>query len=104
MFRSLQVSDFLIQKDRLFAQITLSDDELELYCQVFSRLTIEVPVSDLVIYLQAPADVLLKRVYERGIAYEKMIKEAYLKRVIDTYVDFFTTTKIPLINREYRRF
>lgn len=89
MFRPSQVSDFLIQKDRLFAQVTLSDDELELYYQVYNRLTIEVPVPDLVIYLQAPVDVLLKRVHERGIGYEKMIKEAYLKRIIDAYVDFF---------------
>ncbi len=89
MFRPTQVSDFLIHKDRLFAQVVLNDHELDLYYQVYNRLTLEIPVPDLVIYLQAPTEILFRRVYERGIDYEKNIDEEYLQRIADAYVDFF---------------
>ncbi len=89
MFKPSLVADFLVQKDRLFAGITLNDLELDLYNQVYSRLALEAPVPDLVIYLQASVDDLLRRVYERGIAFERNISEQYLKSVADAYVDFF---------------
>lgn len=89
LFRPSRVADFLIQKDRLFAQATLNEDELELYYQVYNRLTLDAPAPDLVIYLQAPVDTLLKRVRERGIDYEKSINEEYLQIISDAYVEFF---------------
>lgn len=89
LFRPARVADFLMQKDRLFAQVTLDEHELDLYYQVYNRLTLEAPVPDLVIYLQAPVEALLKRVYERGISYEKQIDEAYLQKIADAYVEFF---------------
>ncbi|MFQ5661611.1 MAG: deoxynucleoside kinase [Gammaproteobacteria bacterium] len=89
MFRPSQVADFLIQKDRLFAQVTLDDNELDLYYQVYNRLTLEAPVPDLVIYLQAPVEILMRRVRERGIDYEKRIEETYLQRIAEAYIDFF---------------
>ena len=89
MFRPARVSDFLIQKDRLFAQVTLKDDELALYYQVYNHLTLEAPAPDLVIYLQASVDTLLRRVNERGIDYERSIEESYMKRVTDAYIEFF---------------
>lgn len=89
MFSPAKVSDFFIQKDRLFASVTLDDDELDLYLQVYERLTLEAPVPDLVIYLQAPVNVLADRVLNRGVDYEKGISSKYLKRVADAYVDFF---------------
>lgn len=89
MFRPARVTDFLIQKDRLFAEVTLSKDELELYYQVYNHLTLEAPVPDLVIYLQAPVDTLFKRVRERGVDYEKNINEDYLQRVANAYIEFF---------------
>ena len=89
MFRPTQVLDFLIEKDRLFAELTLDEDELALYHQVYNQLTLEAPVPDLVIYLQAPVEELVRRVFERGIAYEKKIDEEYLKRVSDAYIEFF---------------
>ncbi|MBF8268937.1 MAG: Deoxyadenosine kinase [Gammaproteobacteria bacterium] len=89
MFRQARIADFLIQKDRLFAQVTLTDAELELYYQVYNHLTLEAPAPDLVIYLQAPVDTLLSRVQERGIDYERSINESYLKRVADAYIEFF---------------
>ena len=89
LFRPAQVADFLLEKDLLFARATLTDDELELYHQVYNHMTVESPVPDLVIYLQAPMEVLMRRIYERGIEYEKRINEEYLHRISDAYVRFF---------------
>jgi len=89
MFRPGQIADFLIEKDRLFAQVTLENDEFDLYQQVYDRLVLETPVPDLVIYLQAPVDILLKRIIDRGIDYEKRIDENYLKKITNAYIDFF---------------
>lgn len=89
LFKPVQVADFLMEKDRLFAEITLSADELELYDQVAARLAIEAPQPDLVIYLQAPAPVLMRRIAARGIPHEAAIEQAYLERLIDAYVRFF---------------
>jgi len=89
MFKPAQISDFLIQKDRLFAEVTLNDAEFELYNQVYNKLVLDVPIPDLVIYLQAPVDVLIKRIFERGIAYEKRIDNIYLNKVCEAYISFF---------------
>ena len=89
LFNQVQISDFLIEKDRLFAQVTLGNDEFNLYQQVYERLALEAPVPDLVIYLQAPVDILLKRIIKRGVEYEKFIDEGYLKKITNAYVDFF---------------
>lgn len=89
MFSPVRVADFLIEKDRLFAELTLDDDELDLYEQVYSTLTIDVPKPDLVVYLQAPVEVLLARIQKRGLAHEQMIEAAYLQRLCDAYVSFF---------------
>jgi deoxyadenosine/deoxycytidine kinase len=89
MFKPAQIADFLIQKDHLFAEVTLNDDEFELYSQVYNRLVVDAPIPDLVIYLQAPVGVLLKRISERGISYEKKINEAYLNKVSEAYINFF---------------
>ena len=89
MFKPVRVSDFLMEKDRLFAEITLDDDELKLYEQVYQQLTLDMPRPDLVVYLQAPVDVLLKRVEKRGSSYEKGITAEYLQQVSDAYAEFF---------------
>ncbi len=89
MFKQVQIADFLIEKDMLFAQVTLGNDEFDLYQQVYDRLTLEAPVPGMVIYLQAPVEVLLARIMERGIDYEKCIDENYLKRITNAYIDFF---------------
>lgn len=89
MFRPVQISDFLIEKDRLFAQVTLNEAEYNLYQQIYDRLVLETPVPDLVIYLQAKPEILLKRILERGVDYEKHIDETYIKKISDAYVDFF---------------
>lgn len=89
LFRPAQVADFLMQKDELFARITLNEHELDLYYQVYNRLALDAPLPDLVIYLQAPVDVLLRRIYARGVEFEKRIDEDYLRRVADAYIEFF---------------
>ncbi len=89
MFRPAHIADFLIEKDRLFAKVNLSDAEYDLYRQVYERLIPQCPAPDLVIYLQAKPEILLNRVLERGIDYEKNIDAGYLKNISDAYVDFF---------------
>jgi len=89
MFKPVRVADFMLEKDRLFAELTLNDDELRLYEQIYAGLALDAPAPDLVIYLQAPVDVLLERIARRGIAYEQAIGRAYLARVVDAYARFF---------------
>jgi deoxyadenosine/deoxycytidine kinase len=89
MFEPVRVSDFLMDKDRLFAKVTLDNEEFKLYEQVYSHLTIDVPKPDLVIYLQAPVNVLVKRIGKRGIGYERGMEPAYLKSLCETYTQFF---------------
>ena len=89
LFQPVRVADFLIEKDRLFAELTLQDDEFDLYEQVYANMTIDAPVPDLVIYLQAPVDILLQRINKRGIEAERKISSAYLQRLVDGYTDFF---------------
>jgi deoxyadenosine/deoxycytidine kinase len=89
MFDPVRVSDYLLDKDRLFARVTLDDEEYALYEQVYARLAIDAPKPDLVIYLQAPVDVLMERIARRGIRYEQLIERSYLERIADTYARFF---------------
>ena len=89
MFSPVRVADYLIEKDRLFAELTLDDDELDLYNQVYASLTIDTPKPDLVVYLQAPVEVLFDRIQQRGIRHEQLIEAAYLQRLSDSYVQFF---------------
>lgn len=89
MFNPVRVADYLIDKDRLFAELTLDADELDLYEQVYSNLTLDVPQPDLVVYLQAPVEVLLDRIEKRGVAHERIIEAAYLERLCDSYIQFF---------------
>jgi deoxyadenosine/deoxycytidine kinase len=89
LFAPLRVADFLLEKDRLFARVTLDDEEYALYEQVYERLAIDAPVPDLVVYLQAPADVLQERIARRGIRYEQAMEREYLERLVDAYTRFF---------------
>jgi len=89
LFSSVRVSDYLFAKDRLFAELNLSTDELQLYNQVEATLAIDAPVPDLVIYLQASVDSLLERIARRGVLYERAIDRRYLERLTDAYARFF---------------
>lgn len=89
MFKLVRIADFLIDKDPLFAQVTLDDDELRLYQNVYEQLTIDSPVPDLVIYLQAPSEVLIERINQRGVAMERNIDKSYLSALNEAYRQFF---------------
>jgi len=89
MFRQPTVSDFLLDKDPLFARLNLSDDEYALYEKVFRHLKPQTAAPDLVIYLQAPVDTLLHRVRMRGVSFEQAIPDEYLARLADAYARFF---------------
>ena len=89
LFERVRVADYMLDKDRLFARLTLDEQELALYDQVYERLAIDAPAPDLVVYLQAPVDVLLERIARRGIAYEQEIEPRYLERLNEAYARFF---------------
>ncbi len=89
LFAPVRVADYLLEKDRLFARLTLDDAEFALYEQIYARLDVQAPKPDLVVYLQAPVDVLLERIARRGIAYEQYIERDYLVRLNEAYARFF---------------
>ncbi|MHB1215589.1 MAG: deoxynucleoside kinase [Thiobacillus sp.] len=89
LFRAGTVSDFLIDKDMLFARLNLDDDEFELYQKVYADLAPQAPTPDLVIYLQAPIDALQERVRRRGVEFERGMDADYLQRLANSYSEFF---------------
>ncbi len=89
LFEPVRIADFLIEKDHMFAQVNLDNDELELYNSVYEQLAIDAPAPDLVIYLQAPVDTLLQRIQSRGILAEQHIDTEYLHQLNETYSEFF---------------
>jgi deoxyguanosine kinase len=89
LFAPVRIADYLIDKDPLFARVTLDPEEFRLYEQVYGRLAGEVPRPDLVIYLQARVDVLAARIARRGVRYEQFISRGYLERLNDAYARFF---------------
>lgn len=101
MFAPVRVADFMMEKDRLFAQLTLDDDELRLYEQVYANLTLDTPKPDLVIYLQAPVNVLISRVQNRGRIIEQFMDPNYLEQLAEMYTRFFhyyTDTPLLIVN------
>jgi deoxyguanosine kinase len=89
LFAPVRVADYLLEKDRLFARVTLDDAEYALYEQLYAKLDIQAPKPDLVVYLQAPVDVLLERIAKRGVDYEQYIERQYLERLNEAYARFF---------------
>ncbi len=89
LFEKVTIADFLLEKDPLFALMTLGDEEFSLYQRIYQHLAPHAPAPDLVIYLQAPVEALIDRVKRRGIAYERGLSEDYLRRLADSYTEFF---------------
>mgnify|MGYP001335519937 FL=1 len=87
------VSDYFINKDKLFAKTVLSRNEFELYTKIFDALNITIPKPDLIIYLQAEPDILLERIKLRGNGFEKNITKDYLQKITDAYTQFFYSYK-----------
>ncbi len=98
IFTSRIISDFIFDKDRIFATINLGDREWVLYEQLFKMLSKDIPTPDLVIYLQADTDVLIERIKKRGRIYERNINKNYIKRLNEVYNDYFSHyDKSPLL-------
>ena len=89
MFDQARVADFVLEKDPLFARVNLEPDEFALYEKVFSKMRVDAPVPDLVIYLQASPDRLLERIDRRGIDAERLIDRQYLEQLNEVYSEFF---------------
>jgi deoxyguanosine kinase len=83
------VADYLFAKDGIFAGVTLNTDEGTLYKQIFQLLDRQIPRPDLVIYLEARPEVLLKRIKKRGLEYERPITKDYLERLTEAFRNFF---------------
>jgi deoxyadenosine/deoxycytidine kinase len=89
MFARPTVADFLLDKDLLFARVTLSGDEFALYHKIYEALRPQAPAPDLVVYLQAQPSVLAERVRRRAAAFERGISEEYLALLAESYARFF---------------
>jgi len=107
MFGRATVSDFLIDKDPLFARVTLSADELALYQRIFEALRPRSPAPDLVIYLQARHETLAERVRRRAAAHERGISDEYLALLAESYARFFyhyAAAPVLIVNSENLNF
>src|SRR5919109_4631261 len=89
LFNQDTIADYLFAKDKIFAALTLSSEELNLYQQIYALLNARVPRPDLVVYLQARPEVLYKRIKKRDKKYERSVTFEYLKEVADAYNQFF---------------
>lgn len=89
LFQACVVSDYLFAKDRIFANLTLNDAELQLYDRLVAELEGRVPVPDLVVYLQASTDVLMSRIERRGRSYERDMPRSYIESLAEAYNHFF---------------
>ena len=91
LFSRFSISDYLFVKCRLFASMTLSANESDLFDKVYSILTRDVPKPDLVIYLHAPVNELIGRINTRGRDYEQNFDANYLRNLLELYTDFFAS-------------
>ena len=107
LFSRVTVSDFLFDKDPLFARLTLSSEEWRLYQQIFDSLRPQAPRPDLVVYLQADPETLYERVRGRGIDYERPITGEYLALLAEGYTRFFyhySDSPVLIVNSERLNF
>jgi len=107
MFGRAVVTDFLLDKDPLFARLTLSADELSLYLKIYEALRPHAPVPDLVIYLQAQPATLVERVKRRAAGFERGISEDYLALLAESYARFFyhyAAAPVLIVNSENLNF
>lgn len=107
LFQTGTVSDYLLDKDMLFARLNLNEEEFALYQQIYRTLQLQAPSPDLVIYLQAEPQTLVERVRRRAKSYEQTISEAYLLRLTQSYSDFFyhyDAAPVLMVNSEHLNF
>lgn len=106
-FMRTVVADYLLEKDPLFARLTLGDDEYALYRQIYEHISPQTAVPDLVIYLQARPETLIARVRKRGIDMERKIDDAYLTVLAESYTRFFhhyAAAPVMVVNSENLNF
>tara|TARA_B100000427_G_scaffold274397_1_gene242512 strand:- start:768 stop:1457 length:690 start_codon:yes stop_codon:yes gene_type:complete len=104
IFSPVRVSDFLLDKDKLFAKVTLTKHELSLYEQIYDYLSIDLPSPDVVVYLQAETKTLYERVMQRGIEMERNISFDYLESLNESYKEFFLSfnrSPVLIVNSEF---
>lgn len=89
LFQQVLICDYIFQRDKIFAYLNLSDSELMIYEKLYTLLEPSVPKPDLVIYLQAPPEVLLQRIKKRNVDYERGMSREYLKELTQAYNYFF---------------
>jgi deoxyadenosine/deoxycytidine kinase len=89
LFQRLVIADYVFQKDRIFAYLTLADDELSLYDRLYATLEPAIPVPDLVLYLTADVDTCMARIRKRARGFEREISEDYMAELIDAYNHYF---------------
>jgi deoxyadenosine/deoxycytidine kinase len=107
LFARPVVADFLLEKDLLFARVTLSSDEFALYQKIYESLRPQAPAPDLVVYLQAQPAVLIERVKRRAAGFERGISEEYLALLAESYARFFyhyTGAPVLIVNSENLNF
>jgi deoxyguanosine kinase len=95
------IADFIFEKDKLFACLNLSDQELDTYNRYYNNFRDQLPTPDLVIYLQATPEVLKKRLKKKNAPGEKAVNEDYLEEVIKAYEHFFfhyTSSDLLIVN------
>ena len=100
-FETPVISDYLFEKDKLFAYVNLSDAELDLYKRYYTMFREQVPTPDLVIYLQATPEVLKQRLKRKGVAGERAISDAYIEQIVQAYEHFFfhyTASDLLIVN------
>jgi deoxyadenosine/deoxycytidine kinase len=89
LFSQVTVCDYLFERDKIYAYLNLDDNELFIYQRLYDLLARDIPAPDLVVYLQAPPDVLMDRVRRRGIPSEQHISSDYLAALSNAYTRFF---------------
>jgi deoxyguanosine kinase len=104
LFGDCTIADFFLEKDPLFARLTLNDEEFALYRNIYQHAQLQIPPPDLVIYLQTTPDILLDRIERRGIVYEKGISRQYLENLATSYSEFFhqyQSAPLLIVNNEH---
>jgi len=107
LFTRVTIADFMLEKDPLFARLTLTDDELTLYDQVYASLRPRAPTPDLVIYLQASPETLVARVRQSGVPYERGMADEYLVQLAEIYARFFyqyNAAPVLIVNSDHLNF
>ena len=107
LFGKAYVADFALAKDPLFARLTLDDAEYQLYMRIYEHVKPQAPEPDLVIYLQASIETLLRRVRKRGEPMERDIDEGYLRRLSEAYTSYFhnySDSPLLIVNSERLNF